>query len=380
MYINRSLTAKLAAARRSYLLLGPRQTGKSTLIRSLVPDLEINLADEETYIAFLRHPGLLKQRIRKAKTVFIDEIQRIPSLLNTVQYLLDQEHPPQFLLTGSSARKLKRGQANLLPGRIFTYELGPLSCSELGEHFELRRALRKGLLPGIYVENDTETWTKLLRSYAATYLKEEIQAEALTRNLEGFSRFFDVACSRSGDFVDFTKFSSLASIERMSARRYFDVLVDTLVIRAVESFTKSHRTRLVQHPRFYFYDVGVLNGALGNFEISSDRIGNLFEHLVLQMIMSEFQGLDKDIRLSTYRTEAGAEVDLILEQKNGVFAIEIKAAKKISTGDLRGLKSFAEFYGKAHTPLVIYMGEHPIDVDGVEALPLEMALKLLVSA
>jgi uncharacterized protein len=119
MYIKRNLTAKLAAARRSYLLLGPRQTGKSTLIRSLAPDLEINLADEETYIAFLRHPGLLKQRIRKAKTVFIDEIQRIPSLLNTVQYLLDQEHPPQFLLTGSSARKLKRGQANLLPGRIF---------------------------------------------------------------------------------------------------------------------------------------------------------------------------------------------------------------------------------------------------------------------
>lgn len=235
-------------------------------------------------------------------------------------------------------------------------------------------------MPGIYLEKDTETWTKLLRSYAATYLKEEIQAEALTRNLEGFSRFFDVACSRSGDFVDFTKFSSLASIERMSARRYFDVLVDTLVVRAIEPFTKSHRTRLVQHPRFYFYDVGVLNGALGNFEASSDRIGNLFEHLVLQTIVSEFQGLDKEIRLSTYRTEAGAEVDLILERKDTVFAIEIQAAKKISTGDLRGLKSFAGFYGKSHTPLAIHMGEHPATVDGVEALPLEMALQLLVTA
>ena len=127
MYIERSLQTKLASARRSYLLLGPRQTGKSTLIRSLAPGLEINLVDEETYVTFLRDPGLLKQRIYKAKTVFINEIQRIPSLLNTVQFLLDQKSPPKFLMTGSRARKLKRGQANLLPGRIFTYELGPLS-------------------------------------------------------------------------------------------------------------------------------------------------------------------------------------------------------------------------------------------------------------
>ena len=205
MYIERMLRKRLLAARRSFLLLGPRQTGKSTLIRSLAPELEINLADEETYVAFLRDPGLLKQRIRDAATVFIDEVQRIPSLLNTVQYLLDQERPPKFFMTGSSARKLKRGKANLLPGRIFTYELGPLSLAELGDRFNVRRALRQGLLPGIYLEKDSETWSKLLRSYAVTYLKEEIQAEALTRNLEGFSRFFDVVCSRSGDFIDFTK-------------------------------------------------------------------------------------------------------------------------------------------------------------------------------
>jgi predicted AAA+ superfamily ATPase len=380
MYIERNLRAKLAAARRSYLLLGPRQTGKSTLIRSLAPELEINLSDEETFVEFLRNPGLLKQRIRDARTVFIDEIQRIPSLLNTVQYLLDQEHPPRFLLTGSSARKLRRGQANLLPGRIFTYELGPLSCSELGEHFDLPQALRKGLLPGIYLEEDAETWTKLLRSYAATYLKEEIQAEALTRNLEGFSRFFDVACSHSGDFIDFTKFASLASIERMSARRYFDVLDDTLVVRTIEPFAKSRRIRLVQHPRFYFFDVGVLNGAVGNFEASGDRIGNLFEHLVLQLIRSEFQGRDEDIRLSTYRTEAGAEVDFILERKSRIFAIEIKATKKVSTGDLRGLKSFMAFYGKPHTPLVIHMGESPARLEGVEVLPVEIAVNMLASA
>ena len=379
MYIKRKLQAKLASARRSFLLLGPRQTGKSTLIRSLAPELEINLSDEETYVAFLRDPGLLKQRIRNAKTVFIDEIQRIPSLLNTVQYLLDRENSPKFFLTGSSARKLKRGQANLLPGRIFTYELGPLSCSELGDHYDMHKALRKGLLPGMYLEEDHETWTKLLRSYAITYLKEEIQAEALTRNLEGFSRFFDVACSHSGDFVDFTKFASLASIERMSAKRYFDILIDTLVVHAMEPFAKSRRIRLVQHPRFYLYDVGVLNGALNNFEASNDRIGNLFEHLVLQLIRSELQGRDEEIRFSVYRTQTGSEVDLILERKSALYAIEIKAAKKIGSGDLRGLKSFASFYGKSHTPLVIYRGEHPAAIDGVEVLTPSKALELLTS-
>lgn len=380
MYIQRTLRKKLAEARRSFLLLGPRQTGKSTLVRSLAPEIEINLADEETFVAFLRDPALLKQRIRNARTVFIDEIQRIPSLLNTAQYLLDLENPPRFMLTGSSARKLRRGQANLLPGRILTYELGPLSCSELGERFDLRQALRKGLLPGIYLEDDDETWTKLLHSYAVTYLKEEIQAEAFTRNLEGFSRFYDVACSHSGDFVDFTKFASLASIERMSARRYFDILCDTLVVLAIEPFAKSRRTRLVQHPRYYFFDVGVLNGALSNFEASNDRIGNLFEHLVVQLIRSECQARDESVRFGTYRTEAGAEVDLVLERKAAVFAIEIKATKKVNAGDLRGLKSFASFYGKGHTPLVIYMGEHAASIEGVEVLPVRLALEMLASS
>lgn len=380
MYIDRLIGKKLAAARKAILLLGPRQTGKSTLIRTLAPKLEINLADEEVYVAFLRDPGLLKQRIRGARSVFIDEIQRIPSLLNTVQYILDQDNPPQFLLTGSSARKLKRGGANLLPGRIFTYELGPFSCTELGERFDIRQALRKGLLPGIYLERDSETWTKLLRTYAVTYLKDEIQAEALTRNLEGFSRFFDVVCSHSGDFIDYTKFASLAAIERMSARRYFDVLVDTLVLRAIGPFSTSQRVRIIQHPRFYLFDVGVLNGALRNFEASSDRVGRLFEHLVIQLIASEFQGRDEEVRLSVYRTETGTEVDLIVERGRRLFAIEIKATKKINPGDLRGLRSFATFYGKKHTALVVFMGDQPLRIDNVDVLPVEMAVSLLTDS
>lgn len=369
MSYKRILGEKLLKAKKSILLLGPRQTGKSTLVRSLKPELTINLADEATFVDFLRDPALLTNTVGKHKTVFIDEVQRIPSLLNTVQALVDDGDGLKFYLTGSSARKLKRGKANLLPGRLLAYDLGPLSLAELGDAFDLKAALSKGLLPGIYTEDDRDTWQKLLRSYAVTYLKEEIQAEALTRNLEGFSRFFDVVVSNSGSFVDFTKFSTLAAIERMSARRYFDVLVDTLVLYPVEAFSRSKKTRLVQHPRFYLFDVGVLNGALRNFEASADRVGNLLEHLVLQLILSGAKCRDHDVRVTTYRTEGGAEVDFIVERGADVFAIEVKGSRNVSVSDLRGLKSFADFYGKTHTPMVFFVGERDQLIDGVRVLP-----------
>ncbi len=377
MYYERSIRTRIAQAKKSILLLGPRQTGKSTLIRQLAPDLEINLADEETYLEFLRQPALLKHVIGKKKTVFIDEIQRIPSLLNTIQSILDRDSAPKFYLTGSSARKLKRGKANLLPGRIFTYELGPLAYSELEEQFDLSMALQKGLLPGVYSEQEAATWKKTLRTYAGTYLKEEVQAEALTRNLEGFSRFLDTICANSGDFIDFTRFASLAGVERMTARRYFDVLVDTLVIHAVPPFSRSKTRRIVQHPRYYLFDVGVLNGVLRNFEASADRIGTLFEHLVLQLMLSAAKALDLDIRLSMYRTEAGAEVDFVLETGKDVIAVEVKATRNIRKGDLRGLKSFCEFTGPRTTSLLIYRGDRRQSIDGVEILPLGDALESL---
>lgn len=255
--------------------------------------------------------------------------------------------------------------------------MGPLTCSELGDAFDVASALQKGLLPGVYTEGDRETWTKVLRSYATTYLREEVQAEALTRNLEGFSRFFDVVCAGSGDFIDFTKFASRAAIERMTARRYFDVLVDTLVLRSVDAFTKSARRRLVQHPRYYLFDVGVLNGALRNFETSADRSGNLFEHLVLQLIVSEAAARDLECRVSVYRTEAGAEVDFIVELDREVFAIEVKNSRAVTKADLRGLASFREFYGRRHTALVVYRGERPLVVEGVDVLPVARALAAL---
>lgn len=375
MLTNRSLVSKINKLKKSCLLVGPRQTGKSTLMRSLDPDLEIDLADEETFVQYLSDPGRIKSAIVNKQKIFIDEIQRIPSLLNTIQSILDKNKNLQFLLTGSSARKLKRGKANLLPGRILTYEIGPLTHLELGKDFNLDKAFSTGLLPGIYWEESLPLAQKTLRSYAVTYLKEEIQAEALTRNLEGFSRFFQVAASRSGDFTDFSKMASQAMIERTSARRYFEILVDTLVVYEVEAFSKSAKRRLIQHPRYYFFDVGVLNGCLGNFVTSPDRIGVLFEHLFLQLLLSSAKAADEEIRASVYKTDSGAEVDFIVEKGNHIYAIELKASKNVGKSDIRGLKSFQDFYKKPCELFVAYLGNEDLSIEGVSILPFLKVLK-----
>jgi predicted AAA+ superfamily ATPase len=353
------------------LLLGPRQTGKSTLIKALQPELQINLADEQTFLDFSRNPRELKERLAAGnyRTVFLDEIQRLPSLLNTLQAVLDEKMAPKFYLTGSSARKLKRGKANLLPGRVHVYHLGPLSIWELGESFRMDQALETGTLPGVYLETSEAERIRDLRSYASIYLKEEIQAEALTRNLEGFSRFLFVAAHAAGQFLDLFKLASEAQIPRASASRYFEILEDTLVMNRCLSFSKSLRRRLIQHPKFYFFDTGVLNALLGNFKASPDRRGLLFEHFFFNQLVAGAYSQDKEIHISSYRTEHGAEVDFIIEDENRIWAVELKASSSVGTGDLTGLRSFADFYGKRHEARVAYLGENEKVISGIRVRP-----------
>lgn len=368
MIIKRQLLEKINRSKKSILLLGPRQSGKSTLLQTCSPDLIVNLADEEVYFSHLKNPGLLKEIIGKNKKILIDEIQRIPSMLNTIQTLLDANKSLQFFITGSSARKLRRGNANLLPGRVHNYELGPLHYFELGsEHFELTKALSRGMLPGIYLD-ETSDWKKTLRSYVSLYLKEEVQAESLTRDIQGFSRFFEVTMSKSGHHIDFSKYASQAMIERTTARRYFDILIDTLIVDQLDAFSPSKTRRIVQHPKFYCFDVGVLNAILGGWEVTDDRKGLLFEHFIFQQIKSIQKSLDIELKISTYRTENGAEVDFIIEKNKEIFAIEIKATKNVGPSDLSGLKSFKEFYKKPHQSLVLYLGESSRTVQDCQVL------------
>jgi len=380
--IKRILGATLARAKKSFLLLGPRQTGKSTLVSSLKPDLSINLAHEATYLEFARNPRELEERLAALppaamqQTIFVDEVQRLPSLLNTIQTLLDApSRRYRFFLTGSSARKLRRGNANLLPGRIFTYQLGPIVSAELDYSFDTALALSQGTLPGILVEPDRYVREKTLTSYAATYLKEEVQAEALTRNLEGFARFLSVCAEYAGQFLDLAKLAADAQIARQTAVRYFEVLEDCLIVHRLAPFAKSARRRLVQHPRYYFFDPGVLNGLLGNFKVSPDRVGNLFEHLVFTQILHS--GLARDTRttLSSYRTEHGAEVDFIFTGNGETVAIESKASRNVGPSDLRGLASFAEYYGKPHRAMLFYLGAHRRKIGPVEIFPWQDGLK-----
>jgi predicted AAA+ superfamily ATPase len=382
--IPRRLTFVLQGSRKSVLLLGPRQTGKSTLVGALAPDLTINLFHEATYLDFARNPRELEERLAAlpkddaAKTIFIDEVQRLPSLLNTVQVLLDRPRSPfRFLLTGSSARKLRRGQANLLPGRIHTYHLGPISSGEVGYGLDTKQALATGTLPGVLSEPDDRDRRKTLRSYAGTYLKEEVQAESLSRNLEGFARFLGTVADWAGHHLDLSKLAGAAQIARQSATRYFEVLEDTLIVQRTEPFARSPRRRLVRHPKFYFFDVGVRNGLVGSFDVSADRVGSLFEQLVFSQLTAGAAASDVDIRISSYRTEHGAEVDFIVELGRETWSLELKASRQVNRSDLRGLRSFAEYRGKAHTPLVLYFGDQPRRVDGIDVLPWQQALQVI---
>ncbi len=380
--LTRRLGPVLANATKSVLLLGPRQTGKSTLIATLAPALTINLAHEPTYLEFARNPGELEERlaalsVRKGpQSIFIDEVQRLPSLLNTIQVLLDRPaNQFRFLLTGSSARKLRRGNANLLPGRIHTYHLGPLAAVECGYALDTRQALATGTLPGILTDPDPASRRKTLRSYAATYLKEEVQAESLTRNLEGFARFLHVTGEWAGHHFDLSKLAAAAQVARQSVTRYVEILEDTLIVQRVDPFAKSAVRRLVQHPKFFFFDVGVRNGLLGSFDVSADRIGALFEHLVFSQLVAGMAAADRDARIASYRTEHGSEVDFIVERGNEVWALEVKASRNVGANDLRGLRAFAGFYGKAHTPMVLYLGDIRRQVDGIDVLPWQEGLR-----
>jgi len=380
--ITRRLGAPLRSAKKSVLLLGPRQTGKSTLIGELGPILTVNLTHESTYLDFARNPRELEERLGpllaagKPATVFLDEVQRLPSLLNTLQAVLDRPNNRlKFYLTGSSARKLKRGGANLLPGRIHTYILGPLTCSELDYTLDTRQALATGTLPGIFTESDRGEREKTLRSYAATYLKEEVQAESLTRNLEGFARFLGVVGEWAGHHLDLSKLASAAQVPRQSAVRYFEILEDTLIVRRTEPFTKSLSRRLVQHPKFFFFDVGVRNGLLGTFDVSADRIGALFEHLIFSQLCAGAAARDREMRISSYRTEHGAEVDFIVEDGHDIWALELKASRHVGSGRLRGLQSFADLAGKRHRAMVLYLGDEARKVDGADVLPWQAGLR-----
>lgn len=382
----RTLTGHLRDTRRSVLVLGPRQVGKSTLLAALKPDLVLNLAHPAVFRDFVARPERLADELAAAapqiKTVFIDEIQRVPALLNLIQVLLDEEPRRfRFLLSGSSARKLRRGQANLLPGRVHVHHLHPLLAAELGPEFELDRALAHGTLPGIYAERDPELRAQDLRAYTDIYLREEIQAEALVRNLGGYARLLELAAAASGKVLNINALCRDAGVGYETARRYLSVLEDTLICFRVPAWRGSDRAQLVSHPKLFFFDLGVRNAILRRplDRPLDDERGLLLEHQVAYEIYRRLGSLWPEAALTYYRTRHGLEVDFVLQVGRELWAIEVKSARDVPNRALRGLRAFSEKESRVKRKILVFLGSRRQQRGGVEVLPFDAFLSELAS-
>src|SRR5688500_8889097 len=278
--IDRTLDLQALLRAKSNFLLGPRQTGKSTLIQSQIPNAVVyDLLDTSVFLALSQDPGRLAQELAPStKIVAIDEIQRLPELLNEVHRLIEQRGI-RFLLTGSSARKLRRGGVNLLGGRARTRYLHPLTWKELGERFDLNRALAAGTLPSIYFSDDIASD---LAAYAGTYLQQEVVAESATRNIPAFSRFLGVAALCNGTTVNFTSVSNDAQVPRTTVYEYFEILRDTLVIFELPAWRRSKQRKPIASSKYYFFDVGVVGALQGRqVQARTPEFGPAFETWVM---------------------------------------------------------------------------------------------------
>ncbi|MDE2660408.1 MAG: ATP-binding protein [Acidobacteriota bacterium] len=380
----RSLARLLRRTGRNALVLGPRQVGKSTLLASLRPDSTINFASPRVFRDYVGHPDRLERELDAApgstRTVFLDEVQRIPELLDAVQVIIDREPSRfRFLLSGSSARQLRRGQANLLPGRVQVHRLHPLTIRELGADFDLDRVLAHGTLPGIYRELNPEVRASDLRSYTDSYLREEVQAEALVRNVGGFSRLLDLVATASGRILNVHNLSQDAGLGYETARRYLEVLEDTLIAFRVPAWSGSDRANLIRHGKLFLFDLGVRNALLRRplDRPLDDERGLLLEHLVAVEIYRRLGSFWPEATLHHYRTRHGVEVDFVLSFGRETWGIEVKSGRRVHTSMLRGLKGLAYRNPQVTRKILVFLGPRPQVVDGVEVLPFTDFLDLL---
>jgi uncharacterized protein len=380
------LAARLNAHRRSLLLLGPRQVGKSTLLNGLHPDVVINLASPAAFRDYVTQPERFERELLGApasvRTILVDEVQRVPALLDAAQSVIDA-HPRRFrfLFSGSSARKLRRGHANLLPGRVYVEYLHPLLVRELGSDVDLDRVLAHGTLPGVYAEPDPSLRAQDLRSYTDTYLREEVQAESLVRDIGGYSRLLDLVAATSGRIVNLLALSGDAGVSYETARRYLEVLEDTLVLFRLPAWSGSDRASLLAHPKLLLFDIGVRNALLRRplDRPLEDERGLLLEHLVGLELRRRCGGSWPEARLSHFRTRLGIEVDYIVEAGRELWAVEVKASRTVDARDLRGLRAFRERAGRTVRSLVVYLGNRAQRLEGALAMPLQEFLAELPS-
>jgi len=362
---------------KSFFLFGPRGTGKTTWVKTAFPKaVYVDLLEAELFNNLLANPQRMENLIPEGfkDWIIIDEVQRVPELLNEVHRLIEK-YKYKFILTGSSARKIKRKGQNLLAGRALTYYMHPLTVSELGKDFNLVHSLKYGQLPSVYIEKDPKAY---LESYVKTYLEEEIQQEGLTRNLARFARFLEAASFSQGSILNISSVARDCSVERKVVENYFSILEDLLMAYRVPVFTKKAKRRMISHPKFYFFDVGVYRTLrpAGPLDMPEEIEGTSLETLLFQELNAANTDYGLGYKIYYWRTAGNAEVDFVLYGDKGMRAFEIKRTARVSGVMLKGLKSFLRDYpiSKAY---FIYGGSREMRDGRISILPIENALRRL---
>ena len=366
--IPRFFDARAVLRQRSCFLFGPRQTGKSTLVRQQLAGLPTyNLLDQALFARLSREPGLIREALTPGtEVVVIDEIQRLPALLNEV-HLMIEEHGVRFFLTGSSARSLRRTGVNLLGGRAWSRTLHPFVRRELGARFRLSRALEFGLLPGVYF---SPAPAEDLAAYAGDYLREEVASEALVRNIGAFSRFLEVAGLAHGEMINFAGLASDSQVPASTVREYYAILKDTLITHEVPAFAATVKRKAVATAKYYLFDIGLARHLQGRRGLAprTPEYGSAFESFLFQ----EIKAFCDYHRLKTpcyWRSKSNFEVDFVFEN----VAVELKAKAVVGQRDLRGLRALRE-EGLLRDYLLVCMEREPRIVDGIRILPWEVFL------
>ena len=359
----------------SFFLWGARQVGKSTLVKTLFPDAIVyDLLKSDEFERLARRPALLREELDRRgpeTTVIVDEVQKVPPLLDEVHWLMENRGI-RFILCGSSARKLKRVGTNLLGGRALTYTLHPLVSAEIPD-FDLIRAVNNGMIPRHYMIGNPK---KRLQSYIGTYLKEEIQDEAVVRQLSSFNRFLEIAAQTDGEIVNYSNIAGDCGVSATTVKEYFNILQQTLIGYIVPSYTKSRKRRAVVAPKFYYFDVGIVNYLLHRSSLApgSADFGHAFEHLVIQEIIAYLDYNNYEDSIAYWRTDGGYEVDAVLGDAR--VAIEIKSTDEVQSKHTRGLKAFMEDFPEVR-PIIVSKDRSRRNLNGIDVIPVLEFLRML---
>lgn len=363
----------------SFFLFGPRGTGKSTWLKKAFPEATyLDLLDPHTAREFSTHPEKLMEIVDAgipSEILIIDEIQKIPELLDVVHLLMENNPAVRFILTGSSSRKLKRSGVDLLAGRAILKTMHPFLATELGSSFSLESALKTGMLPLVVRSSDP---IKTLHAYLALYIREEVQMESLVRSIGSFGRFLEAATFSHGGVLNTTEIARECMVNRKTVAGYLEVLEDLLLSFQIPVFSRRAKRKLSAHPKFYVFDCGVFRSLrpVGPIDSDQDIDGATLEGLVAQHLRAWLAYRKGDGKLFFWRTRAGVEVDFVLYGEDLFVGIEVKNSQRVSSRMLRGLKNFREDYPEAQT-ILLYRGKDRLKKEGVLCLPCEEFLKNL---